>query len=218
MAEDWRVKVEFEEEEHRGRLAGFLREHELERNLAQRLRGRVFVSQDGPLVFLYAETRDQAEAAMDVVRSFLVEHAGEAKADVELARWHEVEERWEDPSQPLPGTPEQVAAEREKLTEEERADSEDDQWDEWEVQVVLPDHQATRALAEKLEAEGLTPLRRWRFLVIPVPSEDDGNALAERVRAAAPPDAKVAVEASYGEVVANAPAFSAFSLFGGLGA
>jgi hypothetical protein len=218
MAEDWRVKVEFEEEEHRSRLSGFLREHSLEKDLAERLRGRVFVSQDGPLVFLYAETRDQAEAAIEVVRGFLAEHAGEAQADIELGRWHEVEERWEDPSVPLPDEPGELAAEREKLTEQERAESESEQWDEWEVQVVLPDHASTKALAEKLEAQGLKPLRRWRFLVIPVPSEDDGNELAERVRAAAPPDAKVAVEASYGEVVANAPGYSAFSLFGGLGA
>ncbi len=218
MAEDWRVKVEFQEEEHRHRLTGFLHEHELEKDLAERLRGRVFVSQDGPVLFLYGETRDQAEAAMEVVKAFLAEHAAEAAAKMELARWHEVEERWEDPSAPLPDSPEDVSAEREKLTEEERAESEYDQMDDWEVQVVLPDHKSTKALAEKLEAEGLKPLRRWRFLVLPAPSEDDANALAERLRGEVPPDATVAVDASYGRVVANNPAASAFSLFGGLGA
>jgi hypothetical protein len=218
MAEDWRVEVEFREEEHRHRLTGFLHEHELEKDLAQRLRGRVFVSQDGPVLFLYAETRDQAEAAIEVVNQFLAEHSGEAEADIALTRWHEVEERWEDPSVPLPDSPEAVSAEREKLTEEERAESESDRMDEWEVQVVLPDHKSTKAFAEKLETEGLKPLRRWRFLVLPVPSEDDGNALAERLRAEAPPEAKIAVEASYGRVIANNPAASAFSLFGGLGA
>jgi hypothetical protein len=217
MAEDWRVKVAFQEEEHRHGLSRFLRENELERDLAERLRGRVVVSQDGPTLFLYAQTRDQAEAAMAVVRSFLSEH-GSAEAEVELNRWHDVEERWEDPSVPLPDSPEEIRAEREKLTEEEREESERDRMDEWEVQVVLPDHHSTKALAEQLESEGLNPLRRWRYLVIPVPSEDDGNELAERLRAEAPAEARIAVEASYARVVADNPRLSAFSLFGGLGA
>src|SRR5215467_14206476 len=97
MAEDWRVKVEFQEEEHGHRLTGFLHEHDLEHDLAERLKGRVIVSQDGPVLFLYADSQDQAEAAMEVVRSFLAEHDG-AQASLELARWHDVEERWEDPS------------------------------------------------------------------------------------------------------------------------
>jgi hypothetical protein len=217
MAEDWRVKVEFQEEEHGNRLTGFLREHDLPHDLAERLRGRVVVSQDGPLLFLYAETRDQAEAATEVVNSFLSEHAGEAQADVELSRWHEVEESWEDPSVPLPESPAEVEAERAKLTEAERADAKSDRMDEWEVQVVLPDHHSTKQLANKLEGEGIKLLRRWRFLVIPVASEDDGNELADRLRAESPPEAKIAVEGSYGRVVADNPRLSAFSLFGGLG-
>jgi hypothetical protein len=217
MAEDWRIKVEFEEEHHGHSLSGFLRDkHDLERDLAERLRGRVVVSQDGPVLFLYAERRDQAEAAIEVVRQFLDQY--EAQADIELRRWHEVEERWEDPSVALPDSPEDVARERERLTQTERAESASDSMDEWEVQVVLPDHGSTRQLAEQLESEGLQPLRRWRYLIIPVPSEDDGNELAERIRAEAPTDARVAVEASYGEVVAANPRVSAFALFGGLGA
>jgi hypothetical protein len=217
MAEDWRVKVEFQEEHHGHRLTGFLREHDLEHDLAERLRGRVVVSQDGPLLFLYAETQDQAAAAKSVVESFLSEHSGEAEASVELARWHEVEERWEDPTAPLPESPAEVSAERAKLTEAERADAQSDRMDEWEVQVVLPDHNATKELAKKLEGEGIDLARRWRFLVIPVASEDDGNALVERLRSECPPEAKIAVEGTYGRVVADNPRLSAFSLFGGLG-
>lgn len=216
MAEDWRVKVEFPHEEHGRRLSRFLRDqNDLEHDLAARLKGRVVVSQDGPVMFLYADARDQAEAAVEVVRQFLSEHGVEA--NIELARWHEAEERWEDPSVPLPDSPDEVADEREKLMDTERKESEHDEMDEWEVQVVLPDHRSTKQLAEKLEGEGLKPLRRWRYLIVPVPSEDDGHALAERIRAEAPADARIAVEASYGEVVAANPRMSAFALFGGLG-
>jgi hypothetical protein len=217
MAEDWRVKVEFQEEHQGHRLTGFLREHDLEHDLAERLRGRVVVSQDGPLLFLYAETQDQAEAAQSVVNSFHAEHSGEAEATVSLARWHEVEERWEDPNVPLPESAAELAAERAKLTNEERADAKADRMDEWEVQVVLPDHHTTPELAKKLEDEGIKLARRWRFLVIPVASEDDGNALADRLRSECPPEARIAVEGTYGRVVADNPRLSAFSLFGGLG-
>src|SRR5262249_42678962 len=96
-------------------------------------------------------------------------------------------------------------------------DAAEDRMDEWEVQIVLPDHQSTKELAKQLEGEGIKLLRRWRFLVIPVASEDDGNALADRLRGEVSTEAKIAVEGSYGRVVADNPRLSAFSLFGGLG-
>lgn len=216
MAEDWRVRVTLREEELGNLLTRYLRERELEHELAERLRGRVVVSQDGPTLFLYAESRDQADAAMEVVRSFLSEHS--VDAELELKRWHDVAERWEDPEVPLPDTPEAVRAEREELAAEERAESAEEDFDEWEVQVVLPDHRSTRELAERLEGEGLRPLRRWRYLVVPAPSEEDARRLAERIAREAPAGAEVAVEASYGEVVAANPGMSAFALFGGFGA
>ena len=214
--EDWRVKVVFDDEEHRHHLLGFLREHDLEEELAERLRGRVVVSQDDAILFLYGNTRDQAEAAIEVVRQFLTER--DARADIELTRWHEVEERWEDPSVPLPDTPEEVQAERERLAKEEREEAAEDEWDEWEVQVELPDHGATKDFAERLEGEGFNVLRRWRYLVIPQPSELDAQKLSERIRAEAPAGASVTVEGTEAATAASNPRLSAFALFGGLGA
>ena len=214
--EDWRVKVDFEEDEHRHRLSGFLQDYELEEDLAERLRGRVVVSQDGPVLFLYANTRDQAEAAIEVVRSFASQH--ETEIDVELTRWHEIEERWEDPSVPLPQTSEEEREERERLTEEEREESAEAQWDEWEVQVELPDHGATKELAHRLESEGFHVLRRWRYLVITAPSEEDAAHLADRIRGETPAGATVTVEGTEGATAASNPRLSAFALFGGLGA
>jgi hypothetical protein len=176
----------------------------------------VLVSQDGPVLFLYADTRDQADAAIEVVQSFASQY--NAEVDVELRRWHEVEERWEDPSVPLPETPEQAQAERERLARTEREESAEDQWAEWEVQVELPDHGTTKELAERLESEGLKPLRRWRYLVIPAPSEADAEQLAERIRGEVPEGAAVTVEGTEGATVASNPRLSAFALFGGLGA
>jgi hypothetical protein len=213
MAEDWRVKVVLPEEHH-GPFTGWLGGHKLENELAERLRGRVVVSQDDENTFLYAESREQADAAIEVVEKFLAEH--EIEADVELTRWHDIEERWADPSEPLPETPEEIAVEQQRRTELERQESKEDGVDDFEVQVVLPDHKSTQEFAERLKGEGIDVSRRWRFLVISMPSEEDANKLAERIRAEAPPEAKVSVALAYGRVIADMP-YSGFSSFGGLG-
>src|SRR3954471_12447388 len=96
MAEDWRVKVDLHEEELGSVFVRWLREHSLEDELADRLRGRVVVSRDEDKYFLYANAREQADAANEVVGKFLDEH--KVQADVELQRWHDIEEQWEDAS------------------------------------------------------------------------------------------------------------------------
>ena len=210
--EDWRVKVDLHEEELGPVFVRWLKEHSLEDELADRLRGRVVVSRDDDKYFLYANARDQADAAKEVVDRFLTEH--QVQADVEVQRWHEVAEDWEEASLALPESPEEIEAEHQRRVELERRESAEAGMDEWEVQITLPDHRSTKALADKLEGEGVKVSRRWRHLVIPAPSEDDGNELAERIRAEAPADANIEVVGAYGEVVANRP-YSGFSLFGG---
>lgn len=216
MAEDWRVRVTFDEEQAGHHLSGWLSGHQQEEDLAQRLRGRVVVSQDGPELFLYADTREQAEAVIKVVRTFLTQY--EANAQIELKRWHDIEEHWEDPDVPLPQTEAEREHEQDELAEDEREESLADGTDEWEIQVTLPDHRSMRELADRLEGEGMDVHRRWRFLVVPVASEEDGDELAARIRSEAPSDAEVNVEGTYGAVVARVPGAGAFSLFGGLGA
>jgi hypothetical protein len=214
MAEDWRVKVDLHEEELGPVFVRWLREHSLEDELAERLRGRVVVSHDEDKYFLYANSRDQADAAKQVVDRFLDEH--KVHAEIAVQRWHDVAEDWEEASLPLPQTPEEIEAEHQRRVELERKESAEAGMDEWEVQATLPDHRSTKALADKLENEGLKVSRRWRHLVIPAPSEEDGEELAKRLRAEAPPEAEIAVVGNYGEVAANRP-YSGFSLLGGLG-
>jgi hypothetical protein len=212
--EDWRVKVDLHEEELGPVFVRWLREHSLEDELAERLRGRVVVSRNDDKYFLYANARDQADAAKEVVDRFLAEH--KVHAHVEVQRWHEVAEDWEDASLALPQTPEEIEAEHRRRVELERKESAEAGMDEWEVQITMPDHHSTKKLADKLEGEGVKVSRRWRHLVIPAPSEEDAQKLADRIRGEAPPEAQIAVAGVYGEVVANAP-YSGFSLLGGLG-
>jgi hypothetical protein len=210
--EDWRVKVDLHEEELGPVFIRWLRENSLEDELADRLRGRVVVSHDEDKYFLYANAREQADAANEVVEKFLAEH--QVHADVEVQRWHDIEEEWEEASVPLPQSDEEIEAEHQRRVELERKESAEDGMDEWEVQITLPDHKSTKALADKLESEGVKVSRRWRHLIIPAPSEEDGQELADRIRGEAPPEAQIAVAGSYGEVIANRP-YSGFSLFGG---
>jgi hypothetical protein len=210
--EDWRVKVDLHEEELGPVFIRWLRENSLEDELADRLRGRVVVSHDEDKYFLYANAREQADAANEVVEKFLAEH--QVHADVEVQRWHDIEEEWEEASVPLPQSDEEIEAEHQRRVELERKESAEDGMDEWEVQITLPDHKSTKALADKLESEGVKVSRRWRHLIIPAPSEEDGQELADRIREEAPPEAQIAVAGSYGEVIANRP-YSGFSLFGG---
>ncbi len=214
MAEDWRAKVDLHEEKLGPVLVRWLREHNVEDELAERLRGKVVISQDDDKLFLYAESREQAEAATDIVKAFLTEH--DVEADIQVQRWHDIEEEWEEASVPLPGTPDEIEAEQRRKVETERMESEEAGADEWEVQVTLPDHKSTKQLAEKLEGEGLSLSRRWRYLVIPVPTEEDGQQLAERLRAEVPAEAEIAVEGSYGSVAGSRP-YARISWLGGLG-
>jgi hypothetical protein len=69
MNDDWRQRITF----HDGGRAPELREHleatDLEHELAGAFHDRVVVSVDGPDVFLYAGTREQAERAEQLIRS-----------------------------------------------------------------------------------------------------------------------------------------------------
>ena len=82
--DDWRIRIEVEEEEHAtgllDRLAGELGSDEA-RELAKDLEARrLAVSRDGETVFVYAATRAEAEQAHAIVEAELREHGIEARA------------------------------------------------------------------------------------------------------------------------------------------
>jgi hypothetical protein len=210
MAEDWRVTVTVDGAET-GPLLQSLHEREVRNELRDELGGRVAVSSDGPHIFLYASTRAAGETAQTELREALAEHGldGEPKLD----RWHPIEERWEDADVPLPSD------EAGRELEERRREEADALTPvaEWEVRVELESHHQAVALAEELEGEGLSIVRRWRYLLVGTTTEDEANALAERLRAEAPKGAKVQVEPGLGIVWELMPR-NPYAVFGGLGA
>ena len=213
MSDDWRVEWDLDSEGVFERLRDQLREHEVADEARERLGDRVVVTSDPGKLFAYASTPEEAGEAARVLGELLAEHG--MTGEPRICRWHPDEERWESPDVPLPSSPAAHEAERERLRETERAESRQAGADEWEVRVTLPSHADTVALAERLEAEGLPLVRRWRFLIAGAQSEDDARALAERIRAEAPAGAEVDAEGS--EALVWAREHRPFAVFGGLG-
>jgi hypothetical protein len=205
MGDDFRVTATFADSGPVGWLADRLRVHRVEDDARGRLGGRVSVSGGEDHLFLYADSAAAAQEAEAVVRSILGEKGLQAR--FALDRWHAVEERWEDASQPLPATDAERAVEHERLEADQEAESQASGFADWEVRVDLPTHHDAVAVARRLEAEGQSPIRRWKYLIVGANTEDDARALAASIQADAA-DAKVSVEPALGMVQ------GAFALFG----
>jgi hypothetical protein len=213
--DDWRLTIELDPEGEAPDLVESLREVAVEEDARERLGHRVAVSADGPRIFLYADTEASARAAERVVRDLLSERRLEPRG-VSLERWHPAEERWEDGAVPLPSTPGDEAAEHARLEAAEAAESRASGHAEWEVRATLPSHGETSELADRLEAEGLPVVRRWRHVLVGAENEDAARALAERVRAEAPDGTDIEVELT-GEAIWRVSPANPFAIFGGLG-
>jgi hypothetical protein len=215
MADDWRLAVTPTEDADPPSVLSMVLEHELEEESLERLGKRlaVEVSAGDSAVFFYGDSEEQVQEAARLVRAILDEQALEAAVDV--SRWHPLEERWEDASVPLPQTEAERRAELASLEAEEVAESRADGPD-WEVRVELPGHRETVELAERLEAEGIPVLRRWRFLLIGADSEQQAHELAARLRQQVPAGSTVTVEGS-GELLGEVAFPNPFVVFGGLG-
>ena len=196
--DDWRIRIEVEEEEH---AAGFLERltgdlgseaQELAKNLASH---RLAVSRDENTVYVYAATRAAAESAHAVVEAELREHELESRTS-KVEHWIDEEDRWDDEP---PG----------ETWEEEELDR---GFAPWEVRVETSSPDEARKLAGQLESEGYRPERRFQYLIVGTASREDADALAARLHGE--------VEAG-GEVAAEAwdarPGNRWFAVFGGLG-
>ncbi|HEU5214342.1 MAG TPA: hypothetical protein VFU30_02245 [Gaiellaceae bacterium] len=194
MADDWRITIEVEEEEHAtgllDRLGGDLdaEARELAHDLKER---RLAVSRDGDTVFVYAASRAQAELAHDVVEAVLRKQGFAARAS-RIEHWLDDEDRWDDEP---PG----------ETWEEEELDR---GFAPWEVRVECPSHEKARELAEQLEAEGYKPERRFQYLIVGAATREDADALAARLHGEVEPG---------GELVWETSPANPFAIFGGLG-
>jgi hypothetical protein len=214
MNDDWRIEADFDDVGHIRALVEQLDARGLEHELSNAFHDRVIVSRDGDTVFLYAGSREQAEAARELVRNLARQH--DWKLEVDLKRWHPTAEEWEDPDLPLPSGDAAKKAEHEEMIAAERRQTGKSGHPEYEVRVDLPSfHEASR-FADTLRSEDLPVVHRWRFLLIGVPDEDSGKELVERIQEQAPPGSRVNLEGTWAAAYAERPP-NPFAVFGGLG-
>ena len=194
MRDDWRIRIELEEEGHATALLARLGLdlNSEARELARALEGhRLAVSHDGNEVFVYAPSRLQADQALRVIESVLAEGDVEARTS-RIERWLHDEERWS-------GEPPQKTWEEEEV---ERG------YAPWEVRIECESHQAAQELADRLEAEGHGVVRRFHYVIAGTASAEEARALARRVHGEVEPG---------GELVWEVGPTNPFAVFGGLG-
>ena len=194
--DDGRVEVDRDDPEHGYTVDERLRSLDLVPETEDRLGSRVIVTRDGPKVFLYTGSEQQAREAEGVVRQIL--SAEELSGTARLTRWHPVEEAWKDASEPLPQTEDEREAEYERRVAAEEAEAEIEGEYDWEVRVDLPHMRDARELGDRLREEGLDVTRRWRHVFAGAPTEEAAAELGKRLESEAPEGSEVHVQPTEG--------------------
>ena len=186
MADEWRVEVNLDDPEHGFGLGERLRARHLDDETRERLGNRVVVTRDGPRLFLYTTTQDEAHAAETVIRELIEQD--DLSAEVQTTRWHPDEEAWEDASKPLPASETERAAERERPGHD------------WEVRIELSGLTLAVEMERDLIEDGYDVERRFSYLLVGAGTEEGAHELAERFRAALPEGTPVHVGPNMSEV------------------
>ena len=214
MNDDWRVRIDVHNDGVARRLTEQLDADELEHDLRQSFHDRVVVSVEGPLVFCYTGSRDQAHRAADLVRQLAQQH--DTTVEVQIAQWHPVSEEWESPDEPLPANAADTEAEREERVEDEREESTEQGYPDFEVRIQCRSRHDASELSHRLDSENVPHVHRSHYLLIGATDEDSAQALAQRLRGEAPAGSEVVVEQNRRVVYEHRP-FNPFTLLGGLG-
>jgi hypothetical protein len=167
VADDWRVRVELEDEGARKEFTRLLQDglSPLGMDLAQALQGgQVSVSGDGENLFVYADSAAQAERAHAVIVAELDHHSISA-ATSGVEHWLADEERWDN--EPAGGSWEEAVAAK--------------GYAPWEVRVTCGSRREAMALEAELEGEGYQPIRHWKHLIVGTDTREDADVLASRL-------------------------------------
>lgn len=215
MSDDWRLRIDVREQSRARRLLQHIDATELEHQLETAFQDRVIVSVEQSTVFFYAGQREQAEQAREVAKRFADQQGWDV--DLELRHWHPTAEAWEDPDRPLPTGNAERAAEHAELIADERRQAQAQGYPEFEVRVECASRADAVQLAEKLRAEGLPNVQRFKYVVVGAGDEDSARQLAQRVRSEAPEGSVVRAEGTLAAVLTEGGASNPFAVFGGMG-
>jgi hypothetical protein len=193
-ADEWRVEVELEADEHGHSFGERLRSLQLDDEAREKLGGSVIVTRDGPHLFLYAWHEPSAREAERVVRD-LMEEDGLA-GQVQLTRWHPVAEAWRPADEPLPETEAELTAEEQSRLEAAKRERQETGEYPWEVEIDLPHLRDGFDLAHDLAARGLPLKRRWKYILVGTDTEEGARALASEIEGEVPKGSTVSVRAN----------------------
>ena len=194
MSDDWRIRIDVEEEHAEGLLDRLGLDLGSEaRELADDLKGRrLAVSRDDETIFVYAGSQAEAETARSIVEAELREVGAAARIGA-IEHWLADEDRWDD-EPPQEFEPEQEVLEHGHAP--------------WEVRIEAGSPHEAEELARRLKDEGYGVLRRHTYVLVGASSEEEAQDLAQRLHGEA--------EAS-GELVYETLPQNPFAIFGGLG-
>ena len=190
--DDWRLRIELDEDAAGGLLArlGVLgsEARELARELADE---RLAVTLAGRTLLVYASSSLGLEQARKAIDAELAELGIEAETIVQ-EHWLADEDRWDD--EPAPDS----------IEEETLAAG----YAPWEVRIPCRSHAEAKELALRLEADGYGVVRRWSYVIAGTESREQAEQLAQSLHGE--------VEAG-GELVWETQPSTPFAIFGGLG-
>jgi hypothetical protein len=180
VADDWRVRIEFESAGSRSDFADLLATGLSPEgaDLVQALQGgHVSISGDDVDLFVYADTPSRAERAHEVILAELAHHAVKATTSG-VEQWLADEERWDNE----PSGESWV----EEVTEKGYAP--------WEVRVACRSRHEAVSLESRLVVDGYRPIRQWSHLIIGTATREDADGLAARLHGEVEPGGAVVWE------------------------
>ena len=198
MDDEFQIEVDLDDAAHGYPFRERLRARDLDDDARERLGRDIMVTRDGSRIVLYAGTEEQAREAERVMRALLDEDG--LTADIAVTRWHPVEETWKDAAIPLPATVEEEEAEYEAREAAEAEEARETHEYDWHVVVGgLSGRDEARAVAERLEEDGLPVAQRWRYVVVGALTAEQAEEIAERLRVEVP-EGDVSVEVNLNEL------------------
>jgi hypothetical protein len=213
MNDDWRLRIDLHEHSSAHQLSELLEKGEIEHELDDSFTDRVVVSVDDAEVFCYTGSRAQAEAAGQLIRQVIAQHGW--SADIELTHWHPVAEEWESADAPLPDSEADAARERAERIADERAESAEEGYPEFEVRIKSGSRRHAGELSDRLEQEGIPNVHRWSYVLVGATDERSAQQLAERLRGEVPAGTEITVELNQRELWDHRPP-NPFAILGGL--
>lgn len=145
--------------------------------LRSRISSDIEFSQARRGVFLYVASAPAAVHAEQAVRDVLAEYG--VKADVRCDRWNAISKSWTS---------------HENLMNAERRRSAATGQSARQVRVGPWSRRKLKELARRLEGEGFSVVRRWRYLFTGTNCEDDAHTLADRIRDDSSVDMRIYVQ------------------------